>query len=103
MMLMKLIFPSHAIVRLKASPDYEIVRVTGDVEEVVAEDEEKCVDATEGTPVSVFFNIRPRVVGALNISVRATLPPPVNIYDEVIRTLPAKVHYITNFSFLQRL
>ncbi|XP_052794417.1 CD109 antigen-like isoform X2 [Mya arenaria] len=80
-----------AVVRLLESPQYEILSVDGSgASTVISGPQEKCVQTIEGNAVSVFFNIRPLVVGDLDVNVRVTLPPPINLYDEVIRKLPTK-------------
>ncbi|WAQ99999.1 CD109-like protein [Mya arenaria] len=82
---------SNAVVRLLESPQYEILSVDGSgASTVISGPQEKCVQTIEGNAVSVFFNIRPLVVGDLDVNVRVTLPPPINLYDEVIRKLPTK-------------
>ncbi|KAH3835369.1 hypothetical protein DPMN_108715 [Dreissena polymorpha] len=81
----------YASVRLKFSPEYDIVSVdSAGVETIITDDYVKCIDAKQGGVTPVFFNIRPKAVGVSEISVRATIPPPVNIFDEVVRQLTVK-------------
>ena len=40
---------------------------------------------------TVYFFIRPKTIGTIDVNVRADIGPPVNIFDEVVRQLPVKV------------
>ncbi|XP_052282442.1 C3 and PZP-like alpha-2-macroglobulin domain-containing protein 8 [Dreissena polymorpha] len=85
----------YATVRLKFSKEYDIISVNGaGVEKIQTEDYVQCVKTTQGGVTPVFFYIRPNTIGTIELSVRATIPRPVNIFDEVIRQLPVKAEGI---------
>lgn len=85
----------YVIVRLKESPDYDIISIAGDgTETVVTGDSQLCILVKPGAPVPAYFNIRAKKIGTTNLNVRASVPPPVNIFDEVIRPLPIKAEGI---------
>ncbi|XP_052280943.1 CD109 antigen-like [Dreissena polymorpha] len=81
----------YASVRLKFSEDYDIVSINGSgIETAQVKDFIKCVKTTQGGVTTVYFFIRPKTIGTIDVNVRADIGPPVNIFDEVVRQLPVK-------------